>query len=103
MRFLPPPSPPPHRGCAEKRYCKYVCEISKCQDMLGLGRPKPNSPDAKLKVPDTIDPNPKTNLLMTICLSHISFQRACCPVTSATPPFYVRNQDSNAPRPIIQA
>ena len=61
--------PPPTEDVRKKSTASnHVCEIVKCQDMRGLGRPKPNSPDAKLEVPETIDPNPKTNLLMTICL-----------------------------------
>ena len=87
---------------------------------------KPNSPDAKvqtpwvwalwaqthgptgpicltkLEVPETIDPNPKTNLLMTVCLSQISSEKDKCPVTSAALPSFIRNQDSNAPKQIIQ-
>ena len=59
--------------------------------MLGLGRPKPNSPDAKLKVPDTIDPNPKTNLLMTICLSHISFKELAARHLSYTTIFHQKS------------
>jgi len=48
----------------------------------------------KLDVLETIHSSPKTNLLMTICLSQISLERARRTVTSATPPFSIRNQYS---------
>ena len=94
---------------------------------VGFGPgPKSNSPDAKaeapwvwalraqthgalgpicltkLEVAETIGPNPKANLLMTVCLSQISSERAICPVTSSALPSFIRNQDSNAPKQIIQ-
>ena len=76
---------------------------------FGLYGPKPQTHGptgpiclTKLEVPETIDPNPKTNLLMTVCLSQISSEKDKCPVTSAALPSFIRNQDSNAPKQIIQ-
>ena len=60
----------------------------------------PHAKTTKLDALETIDSNPKTKLLMTICLSQMRFERARCTVTSATPLFFIRNQDSNAPRRI---
>ena len=63
----------------------------------------PHAKTTKLDALETIDSNPKTKLLMTICLSQMRFERARCTVTSATPLFFIRNQDSNAPRRILHA
>ena len=54
----------------------------------------PHAKTTKLDALETIDSNPKTKLLMTICLSQMRFERARCTVTSATPLFFIRNQDS---------
>ena len=71
--------------------------------MLGLClSSNPTVPTPKPRPLETIDPNPKTNLLMTVCLSQISSEKDKCPVTSAALPSFIRNQDSNAPKQIIQ-